>query len=213
TMHIQVRDVKNLPIILKEDLINEISEIEINNIKLAKEDWDSFEISADFEKHPFMHYSENKISDSYELWKNATQEKFDIMKQNEEQLNEYFINIYGLSGVDPNVEERDVSVRVAMLEREIKSFISYAVGCMFGRYSLDENGVVYAGGEFNYNKYKTLKVDRDNILPILPGVYFDDDIVSKFLQFIQVAFGEENLVENLDFIANAIGKKKGETSK
>ena len=93
----------------------------------------------------------------------------------------------------PEVEDKDVTIRKADLERDIKSFISYAIGCSFGRYSLDEEGLIYAGGEFDPTRYETFQADEDNILPILPGAYFEDDIVSRFVDFVRVTFGEESL--------------------
>lgn len=135
------------------------------------------------------------------------------MKNNEEELNKLFINIYGLNDeLTPGVNEKDITIRKANKLREIKSLISYAIGCMFGRYSLDENGLIYAGGKFDETKYKKFKVDLDNIIPITDEVYFDDDIVQRFKQFIEITFGKETLNENLDFIAETLGKKGTETS-
>ncbi len=113
----------------------------------------------------------------------------------------------------PEVEDYDVTVRKADLKQDIKSFISYAIGCTFGRYSLDKEGLVYAGGDFNPSLYKTFPADKDNILPVLPGSYYEDDIVSRFIAFVQITFGEGTLSENLEFVADAIGRKKGETAK
>lgn len=130
------------------------------------------------------------------------------MKTNEEELNRIFIDIYSLQDeLTPEVEDKDVTVRKADLTRDIKSFISYAVGCMFGRYSLDEKGLAFAGGEFNPDKYKTFKVDKDNIIPICDDEYFDDDIVGRFIKFVEVVYGEDSLQENLKFIADALGGK------
>ncbi|MGR5915367.1 BREX-1 system adenine-specific DNA-methyltransferase PglX [Bacillus pacificus] len=213
TMHIQVRDVKNLPIILEEDVLEKISEIQLNNVKIAKEDWDSFETSFDYQKHPFMNFNQGSIKETYELWNKHTHEKFNFMKANEEKLNEYFIRIYGLKEVLPNVDDRDITARKGDLERDIKSYISYAIGCILGRYSIEEDGLIFTGGEFNPEKYQSFQFDRDNILPILPGAYFEDDIVSKFIEFVRVTFAEEKLAENLEFIADTLGKKKGETAK
>ena len=112
----------------------------------------------------------------------------------------------------PEVEDKDITIRQANKDREIKSLISYAVGCMFGRYSLDESGLVYAGGEFDFNRYKTYKVDIDNIIPITDDGYFNDDIVERFKKFIEVVYGKETLNENIDYIAETLGKKGTETS-
>lgn len=183
-------------------------------LSISTEDWNLFETSRDFLKHPFLNGASNKIKYSFEQWKQFTEKQFNQLKQNEEELNRIFIEIYGLQDeLTPDVADEDVTVRKADLERDIKSFISYAVGCMFGRYSLDEEGLIYAGGEFDPTRYKTFPAEEDNILPILSGSYFEDDIVSKFVDFVKITFSEETLEENLDFIADAIGRKPNETAK
>jgi len=139
---------------------------------------------------------------------------FNILKGREEELNRIFIDIYGLQDeLTSEVEEKAVTIRKADLERDIKSLISYAIGCSFGRYSLDEDGLIYAGGEFNPTRYETFNVDENNILPILPGAYFEDDIVSRFVEFVRVTFGEESLSENIDFVADALTRRKNETAR
>lgn len=148
------------------------------------------------------------ISDKYKEWETECNARFNQMKANEEELNRIFIDIYGLQDeLTPEVEDKDVTVRKADLQREIKSLISYAVGCMFGRYSLDVDGLCYAGGEWDASKYKTIIPDRDNILPITDDEYFEDDIVTHFVKFVEVVYGVETLEENLKFIADALGGK------
>ena len=146
------------------------------------------------------------IADKYKEWEAECNERFNTLKANEEELNRIFIDIYGLQDeLTPEVEDKDVTVRKADLTREIKSLISYAVGCMFGRYSLDVEGLVYAGGEWDSGKYSTYIPDADNIIPICDDEYFADDIVGKFVKFISVVYGEDTLDENLKFIADALG--------
>ena len=120
--------------------------------------------------------------------------------------------MYHEDSIDTNVEDKYVSIRKADYEKDIESFISYAVGCMFGRYSLDEEGLIYSGGEFDMKHYSKFVPDEDNIIPVLDEEYFDDDIVNKFVEFVEVAFGKEKLNENLDFIVNALNSK-GQTSR
>lgn len=146
------------------------------------------------------------ISDKYKQWEQECNERFNTLKANEEELNRIFIEIYGLQDeLTPDVEDKDVTVRKANLQREIKSLISYAVGCMFGRYSLDEEGLIYAGGDFDINRYKTIIPDKDNILPICDDEYFEDDICNRFIDFVRIVYGQETLEENLQFIADALG--------
>lgn len=148
------------------------------------------------------------IADKYKEWEAECNERFNTLKANEEELNRIFIDIYGLQDeLTPEVEDKDVTVRKADLTREIKSLISYAVGCMFGRYSLDVEGLVYAGGEWDSSKYSTYIPDADNIIPICDDEYFADDIVGKFIKFVEVVYGADTLEENLRFIAGALGGK------
>ena len=148
------------------------------------------------------------IADKYKEWERECEERFNKLKANEEELNRIFIDIYGLQDeLTPEVEDKDVTVRKADLQREIKSLVSYAVGCMFGRYSLDVKGLAYAGGEWDSFKYKTFIPDADNCIPITDTAYFDDDIVSRFTEFVKVVYGADTLEENLKFIADALGNK------
>ena len=148
----------------------------------------------------------NLIRDKYSMWEHEAAERFDILKANEEKLNRIFIDIYGLQDeLTPEVEDKDVTVRRADLSREIRSLISYAVGCMFGRYSLDVEGLAYAGGEWDAGKYKMFPADKDNILPICDDEYFDGDIAGRFMDFLKTVYGADTLEENLKFIADALG--------
>ena len=146
------------------------------------------------------------ISDKFKEWEAECEERFNQLKSNEEELNRIFIEIYGLQDeLTPEVEDKDVTVRKADLQREIKSLLSYAVGCMFGRYSLDVEGLAYAGGEWDDSKYSTFIPDADNVIPITDDEYFEDDIVGRFINWLKIVYGEETLEENLQFIANALG--------
>lgn len=240
-----------------EDAIIELVE---TNISLSKSDWDSFETSWDFQIHPLLQYAAltpqriaqeekngylpmNGIADAYRHWEQVCDDRFYQLKANEEELNRIFIDIYGLQDeLTPEVEEKDVTVRKADLTRDVKSLISYAVGCMFGRYSLNRQGLVYAGGDwadlyrqnaigdeygngitiggvriiadpgFQINvdgqwQDCTYPPEADNIIPICDDEYFEDDIVGRFVKFIETVYGKNTLEENLKFIANALGGK------
>ncbi|HEX3044888.1 MAG TPA: SAM-dependent methyltransferase, partial [Bacillota bacterium] len=221
-----------LPIIIAEDNIkNGIDNYAKKCIEISQIDWDSFEISWDFKKHPFLNNNilisgnkaiDNKddlfvekesLSNRFNAWDFFTSKQFAQLKANEEELNRIFIEIYGLQDeLTPEVDEKDVTIRRADLERDVRSFISYSIGCMFGRYSLDVDGLAYAGGPWDSGKYKTFLPDADNVVPITDEEYFNDDIVARFIEFVKVAFGAETLEENLDFIAKALGNK-GNTSR
>ncbi len=208
--------------IKEKDKINNFIEL---NIEIAKNDWDSFETSWDFQRHPLLQYATftpqmvtqeeingylpmNGIAEAYLHWERACNERFEQLKANEEELNRIFIDIYSLQDeLTPEVEDKDITVRKADLSRDIRSFISYAVGCMFGRYSLDMDGLAYAGGEWDAGKYASFPADKDNIIPICDDEYFEDDIVGLFVKFVKIVYGAETLDENLKFIADALGGK------
>lgn len=206
TLAFQAGDISKCPLIIKCE--NSIENIVNLNIVLSKSDWNSFETSWDFKIHPLVKNHIPTISEAYNLWKDECESRFNTLKSNEEELNRIFIDIYGLQDeLDPYVEDKDVTVRKADLVRDIKSFVSYAVGCMFGRYSLDVEGLAYAGGEWDSSKYSTFIPDADDIIPICDEEYFEDDIVTRFVEFVRVVYGSDTLEDNLSFIANALGGK------
>lgn len=213
TINCQCGDVAKLPVLFpSDDLKNEISDTANKCVMLVKKDWDSFETSWDFNLHPLVHKVPT-IAEAFEQWQVECDDRFYQLKANEEELNRIFIDIYSLQDeLTPEVEDKNITVRRADLVREIRSFISYAVGCMFGRYSLDKEGLIYAGGEWDSSKYQTFLPDDDNCIPITDEEYFSDDIVARFVEFVKTVYGADTLEENLDFIANALGNK-GDTSK
>lgn len=203
TLNVTPMIVKKLPY-LEQDVDDNVKDC----ISISKYDWDSFETSWDFKVHPLVKNHASTVRDAYSLWDKECNDRFNQLKANEEELNRIFIDIYGLQDeLDPLVEDKDVTVRKADLVRDIKSFISYAVGCMFGRYSLDVEGLAYAGGEWDGSKYTTFIPDADDIIPICDEEYFEDDIVSRFIDFVSVVYGSDTLEENLKFIADALGGK------
>jgi len=209
TMTTQVGDMTRIPVI-KAD-VDEITLLSKECIDEAKADWDSFETSWDFKIHPLIRCGGKQnsyIKDAFESWALECEQRFRNIKENEERLNQKFIEIYGLTGeISPEVNEKYITVSKADLERDIRSLISYAVGCMFGRYSLDADGLVYAGGDWDASKYASFGADKDNIIPICDDEYFEDDIVGLFVEFVKTVYGEETLDENLKFIADALGGK------
>ncbi len=153
------------------------------------------------------------IADKYKEWEDECNERFNQLKANEEELNRIFIDIYGLQDeLTPEVDDKDVTVRKAELKRDIKSLLSYAVGCMFGRYSIDVEGLAYAGGDWDESKYQSFIPDKDNVIPITDEEYLEDDIVARLVTWLKVVYGEDTLEQNLDFIANALGNK-GDSSR
>ena len=211
TINYQPGDIAGIPVIF--DNVDQVEAIAESNISISKEDWDKLETSWDFKKHPLITYGTDKVSSAFESWSEECDNRFNQLKANEEELNRIFIDIYGLQDeLTPEVEDKDVTVRKADLQRDIKSLISYAVGCMFGRYSLDIDGLAYAGGDWDDSKYETFIPDEDNCIPITDEEYFEDDIVGLFCAWLKKVYGEDTLEENLDFIAKALGNK-GNTSR
>lgn len=153
------------------------------------------------------------ISDKYKQWEQECQERFNTLKSNEEELNKIFIDIYGLQDeLSPEVEDKDVSVHLADLQREIKSLISYLIGIEMGRYSLDVEGLAYAGGEWNPMKYVTYQPDNDGIIPVYTQLGMQDGLTARIIKLIKHVYGEDTYRENIDFIAEALGKNTNESS-
>ena len=197
-----------IPVIFDKSSISRIENLVDENIKLCKLDWDDYELSWDFLYHPFIIlFDNNTLESTFQLWNANKKESILKLKQNEVELNRIFDEIYSIDTVD-SINNNEISIHNADLNEDIKSFISYAVGCMFGRYSLDNKGLQFAGGEFNINNYHKFIPDDDNILPVLDSEYFEDDIVGRFIEFVKSCFGEEHLEENLDFIASVLSKNK-----
>lgn len=228
-----------IPIIIDEKKKGVVEILSRTCVNLSKSDWDSFETSWDFQAHPFILCRKEHVGDEayglvencYQAFKQTCEERFCRLKENEEELNRIFIGIYGLqeeltpeeSGGDVTVarvydEKKDIPEEMKrnkyVLTREdvMKSLISYAVGCMFGRYSLDEPGLAYAGGSWDPEKYRTFLPDEDNVIPITDEEYFRDDIVGRFCAWLKIAFGEQNLERNLDYIASSL-HVKGDSSR
>jgi hypothetical protein len=231
TLHFNGGAINNVPLLFSEDrddiILRHVEDCRI----IAKQDWDAFETSWDFKEHPLVEKSKGlcdataigvsmqyyygghpKISCPVELcwmlFQGECNERFNQLKSNEEELNRIFIDIYGLQDeLTPEEDDSDVTVRKADLPRDIKSLISYAVGCILGRYSLDVDGLAYAGGEWDASKYTTFQPDADNVIPITDARYMDDDIVDRFCEWLTVVYGADTLEENLDFISKVLGTK------
>lgn len=220
TLGVSPEDILNIPIVVRDESI--VFSVVKNTLAISKIDWDSFETSWDFQRHPLLRKVPT-IAEVFDQWQAECDDRFNQLKANEEELNRIFIDIYGLQDeLTPEVDDKDVTVRKADLGRDIRSFISYAVGCMFGRYSLDVEGLAYAGGEWDKvnsseggregtlgcaGKYASFAADKDNIIPICDDEYFKDDIVGRFVEFVKTVYGADTLDENLKFIADALGGK------
>ncbi|WP_328285039.1 BREX-1 system adenine-specific DNA-methyltransferase PglX [Liquorilactobacillus vini] len=213
TINLQVGDLKRFPIIKSKSTL---SRIILPLVKSSKQDWDSFETSWDFKHHPLLnHIAEHKqnwsLKAAYDQWAKEALDRFNQLKSNEEELNRIFIDLYGLQNeLTSEEDDKDVTVRKADKERDIKSLLSYFVGCVFGRYSLDIEGLAYAGGQWNDDNYRSFKPNKDNLILLMDKDYFGDqrDIINRLQQFLIVIFGKKNLSDNLNVIAEALNSKK-----
>lgn len=242
TIHYNAGPIQRVPIIMDIINKAEIDRLTEECVKVSKEDWNLFETSWDFQTYPLLAPTNLDMADSvtvsqptlierYEQYKTACEDYFDILHGNEEELNRIFIDIYGLQGeLTPDVAPKDVTVHrifdskddvpadmqgsnyILTKEDVIKSLLSYAVGCIFGRYSLDTPGLAYAGGEWDAAKYSSFIPDADNVVPITDEDYFPDDLVGQVVQWLGVAFGQEQLETNLEFLTDSLGVK-GRTSR
>jgi len=207
TINYQCGDIANIPVIMSQERKKDIETLARNCVEESKKDWDDYEISWDFTMHPLIRQSSGGLlRESYEKWEQECDKRFATVKNAEETINSSFIEIYGLFGeVDAKVKDKYITIRKAELQRDTRSFISYAVGCMFGRYSLDVPRLTYAGGEWDEAKYVSYHPDKDGIIPICDDEYFDDDIVGRFVEFVEAVYGKDTLEENLKYIADALG--------
>ncbi|GGE54790.1 BREX-1 system adenine-specific DNA-methyltransferase PglX [Priestia taiwanensis] len=201
----------DIPIYLSED-INHIN-LSKQNKSISKNEWDSYEVSWEFKGHPFLEYSkESLLENCYKMWEEYAESKFRQLQQNEEKLNKIFIELYGLQDeLTPEVPDKEVTIRRADRVRDAKSFLSYCIGLMMGRYSLDVEGLAYAGGEWDESKYKTFQPDHDGIIPLTDTEYFEDDVVSRLQDLLVLMFGQDTLAENLRWLAESLTMKNNET--
>lgn len=210
TMNCQVGDIARLPILHSLSKEQEVNDLVTENINLAKEDFDSFENSWDFTTHPFIKYktSTGKLLDAYLQWEKVANGRFNKVKENEEKLNEIFLDIYNVKdGFKSEVEEKDVTIYKAEKVRDVKSFLSYVVGCILGRYNLDDLGSVYTGEVWNIENYKTFTPVADNCVVITDNEDYEEDIVYYLKKFLVTVFGENSLEENLAFISSSLNEK------
>lgn len=234
TMDFNQGTMRDLPFIIKNK--QKVDDIVKTTIELSKSEWDSYETSWDFNEHPLVSFSRGlwdataigasmhhyygehpKVNGPlelcYMLWQGECSQRFEELKANEEELNRIFIDVYGLHGeLTPEVDNQDVTIRLADKERDIRSLISYLIGIIMGRYSLDVEGIAYAGGEWDASKYRTYQPDDDGIVPIYTKIGMEDGLTTKLVELIKLIYGDDTYRQNIDFIAEALGKNRNESS-
>ena len=225
TINYQSGNIANIPVIYDESVAADVCALSQSNVEIAKEDWDEFETSWDFKSNPLVrHRGTRSLEKAYAIYVEETNARFMRLAENEASLNKLFLRIYDVEGeISPAINRRDISATYIYENKEaipsdikesyyvrtkaeiIRYFIMYSVGCMFGRYSLDVPGLIYAGGNWDTSNYTSYLPDKDAIIPICDDEYFEDDIVGRFVSFVETVYGKETLEDNLQFIASALG--------
>lgn len=211
TLNFQVKDIRSMPLIISNR--EKVESISDKNIDISKQDWDAFETSWDFKCSPLLVNKATTLEQAYNNWSQEALDRFNQLKANEEELNRIFIDLYSLQDeLTPEEEDKEVSVRKADRVRDIKAFLSYFIGCVFGRYSLDQDGLAFAGGDWNASLYSTFKPNKENIILLTDRQYFDDerDIIVRLREFLSKTFDPEHLTDNMNFIAQTLDPKKFE---
>ena len=239
TMNFQVGNIRALPFVKPNKKILEDINIRVNeNIRISKKDWDSKETSWGFLKNPLINMKCSKMIDAISKHNEVIEHNIKLLTENEVYLNNIYADLLNLDEYKIcTIDKKFISLTKEELGTDVRAFIMYAVGCMLGRYSIDVEGLIYAGGDFNekwdFGESKVRKIekdeegnmisdswidsrfmpDKDNIIPITEDEYFEDDIVSRFIEFVRIVYGNDTLEENLDFIADSIGRKASETAR
>jgi hypothetical protein len=213
TISFQTGDLKSLPIIFPEtgELVYELV---AENIEISKNDWESYETSWGFLAHPYFKYKDlsNVVKTLNSFWLDKNNDSINKLKQNEEELNEIYIDLYGLEDeISSKLDDKDVTIKRAKTKDSVKSFLSYFLGCTLGRYSIDNEGIAYAGGIFDEDKYNTFKPTKEGLVHITEDHYFENDIIVRLKEFLAVAFSKETVDENMEWLAEALTTRKNES--
>ena len=211
TLNFQVGNVAQLPYI-------EVKENNIGNecIRLAKIDWNSYEISWDFTQNPIIRTNQPNLEQAFNTWQQKNADAVAEMKRLEEENNKLFIDAYGLQDeLTPDVPDEQITLTRADREKDSQRLVSYALGCMMGRYSLDEPGLIYAHAgnqDFDASRYQTFPADADGIIPLTEMHWFEDDATHRIQEFLTAVWGKETLDANMQWLAESLDKKANETA-
>ncbi|PFQ44847.1 SAM-dependent methyltransferase [Bacillus cereus] len=214
TMNFEQGNISRVPVVYDKNIEMNVNEKVDSCIEISRNEWDLFERSWEFRKHPFLVHNSELVylEKCYGIWKEHVEKQFYQLKQNEEELNKIFIELYGLQEeLTPEVPDEEVTICRADCARDTKSFLSYCIGLIMGRYSLDVEGLAYAGGEWDASKYKSFQPDSDGIIPLTDTEYFEDDVVTRLQELLVLMFGQEALAENLGWLAESLTMKNNET--
>ncbi|WP_026908398.1 BREX-1 system adenine-specific DNA-methyltransferase PglX [Paucisalibacillus globulus] len=205
----------NLPYISGEkSFVKEIASYVEENINISKKDWNYYETSWQFSNNPLVEYNslDKTLESSFRKRKDITDEWLSALKNNEEQINKKFIELFGLQQeIEPNVLIEDVTIRQIDRATEAVSFLSYFIGCLMGRYSLDIEGLVYGGGRLDESRYQSFKPNQNGLIQLTDDHYFDNDIIERLREFLSVAFSPNTVDENMQWLAESLKMKKNES--
>lgn len=223
TLNFEVDHIKKLPIKIESDAKAVVDELVERNVLLSSEDWNMFETSWEFKRNPLLNYHNLMVESAIQNYMEDLNNRIEEMMSNEEKINHTFLKLYDLnSELAPTVSLRDITITRVVTKKTIedknnsyvidkaqviKNYISYAVGCMFGRYSLDSKGLVNTGGDLKTAKYNTFMPIQNNIVHIGEDKHINSNIVNEFVRFVEISFGKEQLEENLHSIAQALDNK------
>src|SRR5699024_662170 len=216
TMNLTAGNIKHFPLFFPEDnnIKIQVENLVSENIDISKQIWNFDEVSWDFNKHNLIKFkpkNNNLLSRAYIEYDKKIKEYLIKLKNNEEVLNEIFIKIYGVeSELSPEITLKDLFVTPVTEYQEVCSFLSYFIGCLMGRYSLDVEGIAYAGGDFDESKYKIFRPNSSGLVLLTDDHYFDNDIIGRLKEFLSVAFSPETVEDNIKWLAEALEMRKNE---
>lgn len=206
TVNFQLQDICSIPVPnIENDTKNRLIQLSKECVEIARTDWDFQELSIDFKKHPLVRNAKS-LAEAYEEWRAECKQRFNLLKEKEYEINQILIKSYGLEReVSSEIDDKSIALSLADAKTDIKNLLSYALGCMMGRYSLDYDGIAFAAGAWNKDLYKSYLPDEDGIIPITEEGYFKDDIIEQLSRWLIAVYGRESLHENFEFIAKALG--------
>ena len=216
TMNYNVGDVANIPIKFPNDekIKDEIEALSKSNIEISKENWDFRETSWDFKRHIYLmnNIKDHSLSNCYNNYKKYVEYQKKNIINNESKINKLILEVYNIKSLENKVYSNDTTLEILNEKEMLKTFIQYFIGCVFGRFSLNNDGIICTTNKINLLNYDIFSIDKDNIIPITDENYFADDIISKYRKFLEVVFDKKTVNENLDYTAETLGKKGTETS-
>lgn len=185
-------------------------------IKFARDDWNVYETSWDFTQNPIIRTQQSNLEQAFNTWQQQNADAVAEMKRLEEENNKLFIDAYGLQDeLTPDVPDEQITLTRADREKDSQRLVSYVLGCMMGRYSLDEPGLIYAHAgnqDFDANRYLKFPADADGIIPLTEMHWFEDDATHRIREFLTAVWGKDTLDANMQWLAESLDKKANETA-